>query len=240
MPIEEPISNSASAIENGSSSAASTCFATCLGAQPRVAVEVRQQDQELVAALAREQVGRAHDAAQAHRDPPQQLVAGRVAEAVVDGLEVVEVDVQQRDRMAAAPGAREAEREVLVEQRAVRQLRERVVVGEERDLLLRAAPLGDVAEGGHDAVGRSSPPRAATGARRPTPTAPCRSRRITCRIDVALRQAGAAARAATASPRMSTGVPSSWFISIPHSPAARSSSSSSVQPEDPRAPPRCS
>ena len=44
------------------------------------------------------------------------------------------------------------EREVLVQQRAVRQLRQRVVVGEERDLLLRAAALGDVAEGRHRAV----------------------------------------------------------------------------------------
>ena len=142
-----------------------------LGGQPRVAVEVGQQDQELVAALAREQVGRAHDAAQAHRDPPQQLVAGGVAERVVDGLEVVEVDVQQRDRGAGAAGAREAEREVLVEQRAVGQLRERVVVGEEGDLLLRAAALGDVGEGGHDAVGRRLPlaHERMAGDRRPQP-----------------------------------------------------------------------
>ena len=45
---------------------------------------------------------RPRHAAQAPGDPPQQPVAGAVAERVVDELEVVEVDEQQRDRAVRA------------------------------------------------------------------------------------------------------------------------------------------
>ena len=50
------------------------------------------QDRELVAAEARGRVGRARDLQQAGGDRLQHLVAHRVAEAVVDRLEVVEVE----------------------------------------------------------------------------------------------------------------------------------------------------
>ena len=101
------------------------------------------------------------------------------------------------------------EREVLVEQRAVRQLRQRVVVGEERDLLLRAAALGDVAEGGHRAVrARLAVAHRADGWR-PTPTPRCRPR---ARSSTRRRAAAgrSAARAGRASPRASSGAPSSF------------------------------
>ena len=69
------------------------------------------------------------------------LVAGGVAEGVVDQLEVVEVEVQQRDGGAVARRPGERQVEVLAQQRAVRQARERVVVGEVRDLALGPAAL---------------------------------------------------------------------------------------------------
>ena len=74
----------------------------------------------------------ARDAArEARRDLAQQLVAGGVAEGVVDELEVVEVEVEQRDaRVPARRGAGQREREVLPEQRPVRQAGQRVVVGQ--------------------------------------------------------------------------------------------------------------
>ena len=62
------------------------------------------------------------------RDDGQELVAGAVAERVVHALEVIEVDVHQRAAREAGRGGRELLREAVAEQRAVRQLRERVVV----------------------------------------------------------------------------------------------------------------
>ncbi len=58
-------------------------------------VEVRAQHHELVAADARYQVGRTQGPAEAVAHLLQQLVAGIVAEAVVDELEAVEVDEQE-------------------------------------------------------------------------------------------------------------------------------------------------
>ena len=61
-------------------------------------------DGELVAADAREQVRAAHGAGQVRRDVDQDLIAGLVAEGVVDGLELVDVDEGQRERSAVPLG----------------------------------------------------------------------------------------------------------------------------------------
>ena len=69
------------------------------------AVEVLQQHHELVAAEARRRVA----GADALREPlghvDQRLVAGAVAEAVVDRLEVVDIE-EDHPKLAAARGAR--------------------------------------------------------------------------------------------------------------------------------------
>ena len=59
-------------------------------------VDILEQDRELVARQARDQVGIAHARLQAGGDLLEHLVAGEVAEAVVDDLEAVDVEVQQR------------------------------------------------------------------------------------------------------------------------------------------------
>ena len=61
---------------------------------------------ELVAAEAPERVGLADDAVEPRGHRAQQLVAGVVAERVVDALEVVEVDEQRRDRRSGRRRAR--------------------------------------------------------------------------------------------------------------------------------------
>ena len=53
---------------------------------------VRQQDGELVAAQAEQQVAGAQRRSQTFAEPAQQFVAGAVPEPVVDGLEAVEVE----------------------------------------------------------------------------------------------------------------------------------------------------
>ena len=101
--------------------------AHAVGDQERgVGVLARQQDGELVAAEPGDRG--------AERDPPlepqadllEHLVAVVVAERVVDLLEAVEVDQQQRDPRVHVRG-RDALLEALVEARAVRQAGERVV-----------------------------------------------------------------------------------------------------------------
>ena len=64
------------------------------------------QDAELVAAEAGDDVAGAQMGAQARGDRAQQLVAGVVAHAVVDQLEVVEVEEEDPDRRARDGGAR--------------------------------------------------------------------------------------------------------------------------------------
>ena len=72
----------------------------------RWVVDVLEQDDELVAAEARRGVGGAHAPDQPPRGLAQELVAGRVAEAVVDVLERVEVDEQDRGARDSVRAAR--------------------------------------------------------------------------------------------------------------------------------------
>ena len=78
-------------------------------------------------------------------DGDEQPVALGVAETIVDGLEVVEVEVQDRRRSAAAARAREGVTEAVPEERSVRQPGQDVVEGLVAELLLERLPLGDVA-----------------------------------------------------------------------------------------------
>ena len=89
--------------------------------------ETVDQDPELVAAEAGDDVPRPQVGPQPRRDRPQQLVAGVVAEAVVDQLEVVEVEEEDSDRRAGdrRPPQRVGQR--LDEAGPVRQPRQRVV-----------------------------------------------------------------------------------------------------------------
>ena len=111
-------------------------------------IEPGQDQHELVAAEPRDGVRLAHRAGQPLRDRLQQLVAGIVAERVVDALEVVEIEEQAGDVRAVALRLREDLLQPLVQQRAVGQPGQDVVLRElvgmrSRDLeLLR--PLRDL------------------------------------------------------------------------------------------------
>ena len=67
---------------------------------------LRQQHDELLAAVARDPVGRPQRLADDRGERLQRLVAGAVAELVVETLEIV--DVEQADRPAAGRSARAA------------------------------------------------------------------------------------------------------------------------------------
>ena len=107
-------------------------------------VEVGDEDQELVPALAGDDVAGANRPEQPLCHLDQELVAGAVAERVVHELEVVEVDVEHRDAVPGRSRARQSDLEVLREEVAVRKAGQRVVVGEVPEPLLGELSLGDV------------------------------------------------------------------------------------------------
>jgi hypothetical protein len=91
------------------------------------AVRQRGEHGELVAAEAGEEVAAAQHLAQAMGDLDQEPVALLMAEGVVDLLDAIEVDQQQRRERAHAPGARERALPLPMQGRAVRQVGEPVV-----------------------------------------------------------------------------------------------------------------
>ena len=109
-------------------------------AQHRRIVEILDDDHELVAAEARQQVGLAQRGRELARDALQELVADPVAERVVDVLEPVEVDEQHADATAAALRLRNRLRQALVQQQAIGQSGQRVARGHVLQPLLRLDP----------------------------------------------------------------------------------------------------
>jgi hypothetical protein len=109
-----------------------------------LAGDAGQQDGELVAAEARDDVVGAQHAAQPLGDGAQEPVARAMAERIVDDLEVVEVDEEHRHLPAAA------------HQRAVEALQEELAVGQARQMIVVGLPrqlaLGLLARGHVDAV----------------------------------------------------------------------------------------
>src|SRR5262249_42583916 len=104
---------------------------------------VGDEDGELVAAEPRRQVGRTEVLADSLADGRQEGVARRVAERVVDELEVIEVQEDHRRDAARWIRRREAPPEPLREQRAVRKTRERVVVRLVPQLFLELRERGE-------------------------------------------------------------------------------------------------
>ena len=128
--------------------------AQALGDLPRLvgAREILEQDGELVAAEPRGGVLGAQAGRQSLGGRAQQLVADRVAEAVVDRLEVVEIDEDHRELTVVAPAARERQGQAILEQRPVGETGEVVVERLMAELLLERDALGDVAEVEQDPV----------------------------------------------------------------------------------------
>ena len=113
-----------------------------------VLADLLAHDDELVAAEAGDQVAGAHRRAQPVGHLDEQLVAGGVAERVVDDLEVVQV--QEQAGQPAAPG-RNRSATSLASSVAVGQAGQRVVVGLVGQLRLEGQPLGDVLDRGDEA-----------------------------------------------------------------------------------------
>jgi hypothetical protein len=123
---------------------------------------------ELVAAQARHGVVAARDRLQPLAEHPQQLIARGVALRVVDLLEAVEVEADDRQRLLVLR-ARQQRLQQLAELRAVHEARERIVVRQPAqaavgELLVRdvggdAAPARERAAAIHERPRAERPPR---------------------------------------------------------------------------------
>ena len=117
-------------------------------------LQVLEQDGELVAAQTGRGVAGSQAALQAggHRD--EQLVADRVAQAVIDGLEPVEVQQQDRDRRGVSFLTTHGVVHAVGEERPVGQVGQRVVEGLMAQLGLEGVPVGHVLHRDQDRVVR--------------------------------------------------------------------------------------
>ncbi len=109
--------------------------------------QVFQHHHILVAADSGRRVGVAQGAGQAPGGFDQDLVARRVAQAVVEGLEAVEVEQQQGAVLAVAFGGNDTLLQPVQQQAAVGQAGKRVVEGQLQHLALCRAGFADVGKG---------------------------------------------------------------------------------------------
>ena len=119
--------------------------------------QVLDHQRELVTAEPRHRVGLAQTAAQAHAHDRQQPVAGDVAQAIVDRLEAVQVEHHDGGDalVAARPGQRALE--TIVEQRAIGEAGQLVVLRQAAEALRLSPPAQGIADraleqGGVDAA----------------------------------------------------------------------------------------
>ena len=100
---------------------------------------LRQQQRELLAAEPSQQVLLAHDLRAQLHQPAQRRVAARVAQRVVDALEVVDVHHHQRHLQPVAPAARHLRLRVVQEAAPVGRAGQRI--GRRQPLQLKLQPL---------------------------------------------------------------------------------------------------
>ncbi|MEH2619087.1 hypothetical protein V1285_004033 [Bradyrhizobium sp. AZCC 1620] len=75
----------------------------------------------------------------------QKFIADMVSERVVDALELIDIDIEQRE-LLAADGLAEFALDLLAEQYPVRKVGQRVVMRQMRDLLVGKPALGNVVD----------------------------------------------------------------------------------------------
>ena len=108
--------------------------------------QIARQHDELVAAQPGDDGAARGDRAQPVGHLPQQPIADAVAVQVVERLEIVQVDEEQRPRPAPPGGLGDGIGRALAQGRAVRQAGQGIAVGQFAHALLRAPALADIGE----------------------------------------------------------------------------------------------
>ena len=123
-----------------------TAFASC-------ARHVLQQHDELVAAEARDEVLGAHGVTNLLSRELQQMIARRVTAGVVDVLELVEIDEEQRAPVLLLGGLSDLRVELREQPMPVVQARQRIVVRKMQQMALALLQCADrVVERGDDGL----------------------------------------------------------------------------------------
>jgi hypothetical protein len=65
-------------------------------------------------------------------------------EQIVDLLEAIEIDAEDREASAARAGSFESPRKLIIQRGAIGQIRQRIVTGQVQDALLGAFAIGHV------------------------------------------------------------------------------------------------
>lgn len=115
-------------------------------------LEVGDQHQKLVAPQPGRHVVVVQQSANALGQQLEQLVPGPVAQGVVDQLEAVQIDKQQGELLPVEVGGLDLQLKPLLQQVAVAELGQGIVIGEVVELCLGLANGADVGEG-DDIVG---------------------------------------------------------------------------------------
>jgi hypothetical protein len=131
--------------------------------QGRLVLRALQQDGELVPAQPRRGVPCPQEAGEAVSDDVEHLVAGVVAESVVDGLEVVEVDEADGARRAVVRATAEGVLHPLAEEHPVADAGEVVVERAVPEVALEGLAVGDVVGVEDDADDRGLVPQVGHG-----------------------------------------------------------------------------
>ena len=105
---------------------------------------IGQYDDELIPAEPGDQILGAEGRAQPLRDGPEQLIPDGMAVLVIDRLEVVQIEEQDRQLGAGAVGARQHVPGELVEQGACRQTGQRVVLSQPDGVIFAFLASGDI------------------------------------------------------------------------------------------------
>jgi hypothetical protein len=122
------------------------------------AVDARLQNHELVAADPCHGIEITRAVGEPFGNLAQQLVADRMTESVVDGLEAIEVDAKNCKTLAIPFFATDRLLDAPVEQVTVGKACQRIVMSEPHDLLLGTLARGDVRNGAHRAAVRQRGP----------------------------------------------------------------------------------
>lgn len=135
---------------NGLGGAVNDPFAAALNVPHRV--KFGHHNDELVSTHASDGVGFANGGEQALPHSREEDVTVGVAKRVVDLFEIVDVDEEDRNSLVLALRAEDRLAETLVEQSAIGEARQVIVMGEIVDVIGTAAVLGNVAAGNGDSV----------------------------------------------------------------------------------------
>ena len=150
-PTLQPMRNWRPSISNGWRQDSRTWRATAIAAS--TFGRVIDEHRELVAAEPRDRVAGARALHETVREVAQQRIARAVPEAVVDGLEIVEVD-EQHGRRHAVADVPDRLVHAVGEQRAIGEQRQRIVESQRAQLVVQARGIGYVADVQRDAADR--------------------------------------------------------------------------------------